>query len=370
MKNHKIILRLLRSHRAKLLLPAGAAFIMLSSSVVAVNIASITSSTKPNTVQPKVTVQPRSSSPQSTPSKASTSAPKPASPAPTPTPKPAATQSTTTPAPKPAADVTQSPTAVANTSTTPGNGVSGLSSSSGGPAPVAPSPLATASPTATATSTPCSNAPGQYASTNWAGYFKTGCIFTAVSGRWTVPTSTTTSTTDTTVDATWIGIGGVTTDDLIQVGTEETVDTDGTINAAVFYELLPDAPHYPATIAVSAGDQMSASLVETIKGSWLISITDLTNGMSYAKTVAYSSSYSSAEWVEEDPSFTDGTLVPFDNFGTVTFTGTGSTGNGISGNLSDASSITLVNDQGHALASPTAVTGAGSDSFSVKRQLP
>lgn len=297
----------------------------------------------------------------------STTTPKPATTTPTPTPTVA--QPVTTPTPKPAADVTQSPAAVASSSATPGNGVSGLSSSAGSPTPAAPAPTTTTDPSTTSTQTPCSNTPGQYASSNWAGYFRTGCTFTAVSGKWTVPTATTTSTTDTTVDATWIGIGGVSTNDLIQVGTEETVDTEGTINAAVFYELLPDAPHYPVTITVSPGDQMSASLAETTQNNWLISISDLTTGKSYTKTVTYTSSYSSVEWIEEDPSFTDGTLVPFDNFGTVTFTGAGNTGNGTTGNLSDASRITLVDDQGHALAIPSAVTGANSDSFSVRRQL-
>ena len=159
------------------------------------------------------------------------------------------------------------------------------------------------------------------------------------------------------------------TNDLIQVGTEETVDTDGTINAAVFYELLPDAPHYPITITVSPGDQMSASLTETTEDSWLINISDLATGESYTKTVTYTSSHSSVEWIEEDPSFNDDTLVPFDNFGTVIFTGASSTGNGTTGNLADASSITLVDDQQHALAIPGTITGANSDSFTIRRQL-
>lgn len=299
-----------------------------------------------------------------------------AKPAPKPAPTTAsvttpATAKATAPAPKPATNVAQSPAAVASTGTSPGSGVSGLSPTDSS-TPATP-PTSTASTGTTGTSSPpasCTNTPGSYASTNWSGYFRSGCTFTAVSGAWTVPAPTTTSTTVVTADAAWIGIGGVSTDDLIQVGTEETVDTDGTINAAVFYELLPDAPHYPVTITVTPGDHMSAALNETTAGQWLISITDTTTGTTYTKSVAYTSTHSSAEWIEEDPSYSDGSLVPFDDFGTVNFSAASSTGNGVTGSLADASDITLVDDQGRALALPSAVTGAANDAFSVVRRHP
>lgn len=291
-----------------------------------------------------------------------------APPVPTPSPPSTAAAPAVTPAPKPAADVTRSPAAVASTNTSPGSGVSGLAPTAGSLPPAAPATSAETTNTPTTPMVTCTNTPGRYYSANWSGYFRTGCTFTAVAGAWTVPTPTTTSTTDTTTDSTWIGIGGVDTNDLIQVGTEATVDTDGTINAAVFYELLPDAPHYPVTITVAPGDRMSATLQETSANLWLISITDATTGQTYTRNVSYTSSHSSVEWVEEDPSFADGSLVPFDNFGTVTFTGSTSTGNGVTSTLADGSSITLVDDQGRALAVPGAVTGASNDSFSVTRR--
>jgi hypothetical protein len=284
-------------------------------------------------------------------------------PAPAPPAPAKAPQVSVPPPPKPAANVTESPAAVANTNTTPGSGVSSLAPTNNSPAPTP-----TVAPVADAPPAVCANTPGSYASSNWAGYFKTGCVFTTVSGRWTVPTPTSTSTTDISTDAAWIGIGGVNTNDLIQVGTEETVDPDGTINAAVFYELLPDAPHFPTSITVSPGDKISASLNEVSANNWLISITNTTKGQTCTKTVAYTSSHASVEWIEEDPSYTDGSLVPFDDFGSVSFTDASATGNGTSGTLSDASSIKLVDAQYRSLATPGAILG--SDSFSVTRRHP
>lgn len=325
--------------------------------------------------QPSASVAPVSSGiMQSHPAPKQTSVPPPAPPPPPApvAPPPAPIAAPPPPAPKPAADVTQSPAAVASSQTAPGDGVSGLTPTSGTPSGGSPTPPPPSDPGSggTTTATPCNNTPARYLSTNWSGYFRSSCNFTAISAKWTVPTPTTTSTTDTTFDAAWIGIGGVSSDDLIQVGTEETVDTDGTINAAVFYELLPDVPHYPFSVTVQPGDHMSASLSETAANLWAITITNLTTGRTFTKTVAYTSSHSSAEWIEEDPSYSDGTMVPFDNFRTVSFTEASATGNGTVGTLSDASSITMVDDQHRVIALPSAITGTNGDGFSVTRKLP
>jgi hypothetical protein len=291
------------------------------------------------------------------------------SPAPTVAPTPSVpTAPATVPVPKAANDVTQSPTAVASANTTPGSGVSGLSST--GSSPSAPADSSTSSSTSSTSQIPCTNTPGDYASSNWAGYFVNNCSFTAVSGKWTVPTPTTTSTTDVTADTAWIGIGGVDTNDLIQAGTEETVDTDGTINVAIFYELLPDTPHFPTSITVSPGNHISASINETSAGTWLINVSNTSTGQSYSKTVAYTSSHTSAEWIEEDPSYSDGTLVPFDDFGSVSFTNASATGNGTQVTLSDASKVKLVDSRNRSLATPSVISGANNDGFTVVRQHP
>lgn len=301
------------------------------------------------------------------PKKTAVVQPTPAAPTPAAAPAPAPKPVTVAPKPKPAANPAASPAAVSATNTSPGNGVDGLTAGDGSTPATPPSG---GSGNSGGAPTPCTNTPASYASTNWSGYLKTNCTFTAVSGAWTVPTPISTSTTDTSIDAAWIGIGGVTSDDLIQVGTEDAVATDGTIDSAVFYELLPDLPHYPTSITVSPGDHVSAAISETSTNRWLINITNTTNSKTFSTTVTYSSSHDSAEWIEEDPSFASGGLVPFDDFGTVTFTNASATGNGTVGALADASSIRLVDSHHRTVASPTAVTGAGSDTFSVVRRHP
>lgn len=192
-----------------------------------------------------------------------------------------------------------------------------------------------------------------------------GAKYTKVSGSWTAPVPTGNGR-STTADAAWIGIGGVSSNDLIQVGTENTVTAAGQVDTAVFYELLPDAPIYPSTISVTGGDTISASITETSPGQWTVSLSDTTNGQSFTTSVSYASSYSSAEWIEEDPSFASGSLVPFDNFGSVPFSQTFATANGVSQNIASgtAGSITLVNRRGAAIATPSAL-GADGASFSV-----
>lgn len=182
------------------------------------------------------------------------------------------------------------------------------------------------------------------------------------------PTATGNGTTES-GDATWIGIGGVTSGDLIQVGTENTVSNTGQVSTAAFYELLPDVSQPVPGVTVTAGDTITASLVEVTTDKWTISITDVTDGQSYTATVAYTSSHSSAEWIEEDPSYASGGQVPFDNFGTVALTSGSTTVDGNDATITEAqsASVTMVNSAGKVIALPSAV-GSDGASFSVTRK--
>src|SRR5438445_9051939 len=63
-------------------------------------------------------------------------------------------------------------------------------------------------------------------SSNWSGYAANGGTFTSVTATWTVPTVSATSSG---ADATWVGIGGLTSNDLLQAGTQAMVDGSGTV---------------------------------------------------------------------------------------------------------------------------------------------
>jgi hypothetical protein len=208
--------------------------------------------------------------------------------------------------------------------------------------------------------------PGTIAtSNNWSGYAATGGNYTAVDGTWTVPQYSASSSGG--VDATWVGIGGVTSRDLIQAGTQETVSGSGLTQYQAWIETLPSASH-PVSLAVHPGDSVSVSIDEQGSGTWQISFTNNTTGQTYQTSVQYNSSNSSAEWIEEAPSAGRGGILPLDNFGSVDFTGGSAVKDGqtVSIAASGAKAITLIGQNQQPLAVPSALGSDGS-SFSVSR---
>jgi hypothetical protein len=225
--------------------------------------------------------------------------------------------------------------------------------------------LGSGEPSATTTPTPTpvgQTAPVYaYTSSNWAGYLASGGKFSDVSGSWNVP-NVRGNGAPVSGDATWIGIGGVTTSDLIQVGTDDSVTKDGQVNAGVFYEMLPASETPVPSMTISPGDHMSATLLQLSATQWQISITDTTQDESFSTSVTYTSTNSTAEWIEEDPSFASGHQVPFDRFGSASFSDAAATQAGISENLLGvgAQAIIMQNGAGQAVATPSSVDGSGS----------
>ena len=204
-----------------------------------------------------------------------------------------------------------------------------------------------------------------YTSSNWSGYMATSGDFTAISGSWTVP-SVTGPSGETSADSAWIGIGGVSTNDLIQVGTQDTVSPSGVVSSSAFYEMLPNSSITIPSITVSAGDKMTASLSEISSGEWTITITDVTNGDTFTLNTTYNSSNSSAEWIEEDPSYSFHRQVPFDNFGITTFNSGSTVSNGSTVSIANSSAepVTMLNSSASPVATPSVLSGG---SFTVTR---
>jgi hypothetical protein len=190
----------------------------------------------------------------------------------------------------------------------------------------------------------------------------TGGTFTAARGTWTVPAV---SAAGTGVDATWAGIGGTTTTDLIQAGTQATVDS-GVVQYSAWIETLPQASQ-TVPMTVNAGDAVTVSITQQSPGVWNITIQNATNGGSYTGTVNYSSSLSSAEWTEEAPT-SGNRVVLLDQFGTVQFTNLSAVENQQTVTLgaAGATAVTMLNSSGVKLAIPSAL-GPGGASFSVTR---
>lgn len=291
-------------------------------------------------IVPAATKPPVTTPPKSTPA--------PPSPPPPPAPKPAPV--------KPALNINGTPPQPVVTPS-PASNVSGL-------APTTPSSPSGTDPSAGQSSSTTTTG---YTSLNWSGYLSTAGTFTAISGSWHVPAATGQGT-STSADSSWIGIGGVTASDLIQTGTQNIISSSGQVSTSAFYEMLPDASIAIPSMTVSAGDSMSATITEVSSGRWTISITDNTNNQSFTTIVDYTSTHSSAEWIEEDPSSSFRRLIPFDNFHTVTFTGGTTTlgGSNVSISGSNALPVTMENRSGQTIASPSALSG--SSGFTVTRQ--
>src|SRR2546423_3380129 len=199
-------------------------------------------------------------------------------------------------------------------------------------------------------------------SSNWSGYAASGGNFTSVTATWTVPTV---SANATGADATWVGIGGLTSRDLIQAGTQAMVDGSGVAYTS-WIEMLPQSSR-EVPLSVSAGDSVTVSITQQSGNDWLIAMKNSTTGGTYNVTVQYSSSNSSAEWVQEAPSVGRG-LVSLDQFGVVSFSGASAVRDGKAMSLSTlgAKAITMINGQGQAIAQPSTVASDGS-SFTVAR---
>jgi hypothetical protein len=202
-------------------------------------------------------------------------------------------------------------------------------------------------------------------SLNWAGYIANTGTFTAVSGTWTIP-EVTDSSGYINADAAWVGIGGVSSRDLIQAGTETIIDPYGGVAYRAFIETLPSYSQ-EIPLAIKPGDSITAAINQQSPGYWNISVKNNTTDEIYQTLINYSSTLSSAEWIEEMPSFRRG-FIPLDNFGSIQFTDASATQNGTAVTLAQAQAqrVDMINfnQQTIAITSDLANDGIG---FSVTR---
>jgi peptidase A4-like protein len=207
--------------------------------------------------------------------------------------------------------------------------------------------------------------PSQDVSRNWSGYAATGGSYTAVSGSWSVPQFAPNSQAG--ADATWVGIGGVNSRDLIQAGTQQTVSGSGSTQYQAWVETLPQASH-PVPLAVNPGDSVSVSITQSpdAQDQWQVAFTNNTTGQTYQVTEHYTSSLSSAEWIEEAPSAARGRQLPLDNFGSITFSQGSTVKDGQTESIADAGArpITMVARGNGQTVRPSSL-GADGGSFSV-----
>lgn len=145
----------------------------------------------------------------------------------------------------------------------------------------------------------------------WAGYVMTTTPgYVAVRATWTVPRipCLAVRARDATVYA-WVGEGGYVdgiSDPLIQAGTASDCFL-GAPRYHAFYEWYPGIYATDFPVAVSPGDSVTASVVETQWGVWTLTFRDNTNRQQSAIATAAHVDARSAEFIVERPTVCAGT---------------------------------------------------------------
>ncbi|KAK2074778.1 hypothetical protein P8C59_008959 [Phyllachora maydis] len=163
-------------------------------------------------------------------------------------------------------------------------------------------------------------------STNWAGAVLVGKDYKTVKGTFIVPTPKVpsgASSSGTHSASAWVGIDGDTCQTaILQTGLDFTV-AGGAVSYDAWYEWYPDYAYNFAGFAIAAGDSITVTAASTSKTAGSVTITNNSKG----KTVTHSFAgapgalcNANAEWIVEDFE-QGGSLVPFADFGAVTFTG-------------------------------------------------
>jgi hypothetical protein len=165
---------------------------------------------------------------------------------------------------------------------------------------------------------------GTVDSLNWSGYAVTpaGDGVTSVTSTFVVPSA---GLVPPGFAATWTGIGGYNTSDLIQAGTSEDSAPSSSIVGPQYnawYEILP-ASETPLTnctgdsaCTVTPGDVITVTISNVSGDTWNIAMTDAGH-WSWSQDLTYASSESSAEWILEAPTVAAQTTVA--DVGTVAF---------------------------------------------------
>jgi hypothetical protein len=137
-------------------------------------------------------------------------------------------------------------------------------------------------------------------SSNWAGYGLLGGEYTDISAEWTQPAVECSGRDESHVSF-WVGLDGVTSPTVEQVGTAaHCLSTNsGEAEQYAWIEMYPDIMRR-VTVDVHPDDHFRASVHEIGTDLFALRLENLTTGQSYSTSVARSSSFaSSAEWIVE-----------------------------------------------------------------------
>ena len=211
---------------------------------------------------------------------------------------------------------------------------------------------------------------GSATSTNWAGYAtKGGATFTDVKANWIQPTAHCGSR-GAKYSSFWVGIDGYTSGSVQQIGTEADCAGKNQPRYYAWWEMFPDPSNQIPSFPVRPGDSISAE-VSVSGNDYTLWIKNNTTGQTFSTVQSAAGlANANAEWVAEAPSLCLAVcqVQKLTNFGTVTFTGSYTTGDGHTGSISDTAwtndKITMTTNGGVTKAQPSALSAGGTE-FSV-----
>jgi len=192
-------------------------------------------------------------------------------------------------------------------------------------------------------------------SSNWGGAVLVTNKVTSVTATFTVPTPSTAGS-----GSAWVGIDGDTCESsILQTGIDWT-KSGSSVTYDAWYEWYPDVSYDFTGITLAPGNKIRATVTAASTKSGSAKIENLTTG----KTVTHSFSGESnalcetnAEWIVEDfeECGSSCSLVPFANYGTVTFSAATATVNGATVNAgTNPTIIDMQSSSGSVLSSCSA----------------
>lgn len=199
-------------------------------------------------------------------------------------------------------------------------------------------------------------------SLNWAGYDITSGAPTSVTATWVIPAVAASSAL--TYASFWVGLDGDGSATAEQTGTAACAQ-NGRITYYAWYEMYPAGEVPIASLTVSAGDLMTATVTSNGSGQFTLAIADATTHRSFSVTRQTSpvTTPSSAEIVAEAPTDASvGGLLPLADFGKVDFTGCAVNGRPVGAFA--RRQIDMVGKDGSLLAAASTLSSDGT-SFSV-----
>ncbi|MFI5266596.1 MAG: G1 family glutamic endopeptidase [Chloroflexota bacterium] len=194
-------------------------------------------------------------------------------------------------------------------------------------------------------------------SSNWSGYVAGNAYYTGVSALIQAPLPYAFQSLG--VVASWVGIGGSTSHDLIQAGVEE-VNQGQFVAYRAWYELLPQSSRN-IVLDIAPGAWVSVDVHQVGFNLWQVTIVNGTNV--FQRQFEYASSHSSAEWVVEEPALYNGQLLPLAGVTGASFGKMSAIANGVTANPSQLfpQTVGIVSRLGLVRAAPT---GFGPDNAS------